>query len=138
MRRAPLRRKAPLKAGSKRLRAKKPARGRPSTKEPEARRSPKHRKWVASQPCHLIGRSDWNGRRHVCSGDVVAAHIRIETRAGTGYKPNDGYCLPLCKAGHEDEHKGPRSFGAKWCIDPKASAIEYANRSPYRSELGDL
>jgi len=146
MRRSPLRRKTPLKAGGKRLRAKKPARGRPSTKEPEAARSKGHRDWLATQMCCLAGRlrkmepAEGVGIiGHRCFGDVVAAHIRIGTRGGTGYKPNDGYCLPLCYQGHAlDEHKGARSFAARWGIDPKALAIEYANRSPFRSELGDL
>lgn len=146
MKRTPLRRKTPLKAGGKRLRAKKPARGRPSTKEPDARRSQDHKDWLAKQPCCLAGRframtprEGVGVIRHVCFGDVVAAHIRIGTRGGTGYKPNDGYCLPLCYQGHNlDEHKGARSFARRWGLDPKAAAIEYANRSPYRSELGDL
>lgn len=142
MKRTPIRRKTPLKAGGKRLRAKKPARGRPSTKEPDARRSQDHKDWIAEQPCCLRGLwpiGDENLGVHRCQGDVVAAHIRIGTRGGTGYKPNDGYTLPMCSiAAHGDEHKGARSFAAKWGFDPKARAIEYANRSPYRSELGDL
>lgn len=137
MKKTPLRRKTPLKGGG-RLRQKRKARGRPSTRTPAARRSEGHLAWIRQQPCCLKGRSDWGGQRHICQGDVIAAHIRIETRGGTGLKPNDGYTLPMCQAAHADEHAGPRSFGAKWCIDPKALAISYADRSPYRHELGDL
>lgn len=140
MKRTHLRRKTPLKAGGKRLRAKKPARGRESTRMPEAARSPDHRAWIAEQPCCLIGiRATGHPFPHMCAGDVVAAHIRIGTKGGTGYKPNDGYTLPMCSINaHGEEHEGARTFAAKWGFDPKAKAIEYADRSPFRSELGNL
>ena len=151
MKRAPLRRKTPLKSARKPMRKKRLARGRPSTKEPDARRSQNHKDWIAKQPCCLIGmipretepfgdggRICHPGPMHVCQGDVVAAHIRIGTRGGTGYRPNDGYTLPMCFVAHGEEHKGARTFARRWGFDPKTKAIEYANRSPYRSELGDL
>ncbi len=140
MKRTPIRRKTPLKGGG-RLRQRRRARGRPSTRTPEARRSEGHLAWIRKQPCCLRGlwpRGDENLGVHKCKGDVIAAHIRIETRGGTGLKPNDGYTLPMCQAAHADEHRGPRTFAKRWGFDPKARAISYADSSPFRHELGNL
>ena len=144
MKRANIRRKTPLKAGGKRLR-----RARPKTSALTGKgrtlktviRSDNHRAWIATQPCVLAERvySTPHGQiNHFCSGDVVAMHIRLGTDGGTGFRPSDTYCVPGCQNGaHAEEHRGPQTFARRWGVT-KETALEYAARSPFRSELGNL
>lgn len=46
----------------------------------------------------------------VCRGDIVAHHVRIGMNGGTGIKPSDCYCVPLCAECHNRVHRGERTF----------------------------
>lgn len=134
MKRTPLRRKTPLKAGGKRLRAKKP--GRKALKT--VVRSAAHLAWIREQPCHLRHKMSADGDYHICKGSVVPMHIRLGTDGGTGLKPSDHFTVPGCQLGaHKEEHEGARTFARRWGVT-KETAIEYARRSDYRHELGEL
>jgi len=59
-------------------------------------RNAKHLAWIRSKPCCHCG----------TNLDVVAHHIagvRLGIR-GTGSKPSDGICIPLCTRCHADVH----------------------------------
>jgi hypothetical protein len=56
-------------------------------------RSEKHRRFIASLPCVISGRSD-----------VQAAHIRRGNVCGTGLKPGDNCCVPLSIEEHAKQH----------------------------------
>ena len=52
------------------------------------------------------------------------SHIRLKSKSGTGIKPCDSACLPLCHPHHMDSHRGEATFwGSK--LD---SAIELAKK----------
>jgi len=87
---------------------------------------PEHRAWVASLPCAVPG----------CRGKSDPHHVRAGTDCGTGIKPSDAWCVPLCGglAGHHMEgHRiGWRTFEARHGgIDLRFLATELAARSPY-------
>jgi hypothetical protein len=52
-------------------------------------RDEKHRRFIASLPCIITGKSD-----------VQCAHIRKGNHGGAGLKPSDEYCVPLCVSQH--------------------------------------
>ena len=86
---------------------------------------PEHRAWVASLPCAVPG----------CRGKSDPHHVRAGTGGGTGLKPSDAWCVPLCGglAGHHMEgHRiGWRTFEARHGCDLRFLATELAARSPY-------
>jgi hypothetical protein len=64
-------------------------------------RDKKHLSWLATLPCSRCG-----------SYGSCAAHIRVGGGGGTGIKPPDNECLPLCHDCHIGiQHRiGERSF----------------------------
>lgn len=61
--------------------------------------------WLRHQDCAAM----WD-----CSGDVVAHHVRLGQNGGTGIKPSDYRCLPLCDKHHKELHQhGEATFFAK-------------------------
>jgi hypothetical protein len=96
------------------------------------------RAWIRAQKCWL--------RRmpgHVCSGDVVAAHVRrISRGAGVAIKPTFS-ALPLCDGGHTQQHNhGESAIGGKgrverastayvrrWCMVAIVAVLNYENLS---------
>lgn len=62
--------------------------------------------------------------------DIEAAHVRTGTDGGTGIKPSDWWCVPLCQIHHERQHKiGEPAFERATGIDLKAEARWLAARS---------
>jgi hypothetical protein len=55
-------------------------------------RDEKHRRFVASLPCVIC-----------LSTDVQAAHVRKGQGGGTGLKPSDDRCVPLCVSCHRKQ-----------------------------------
>lgn len=55
-------------------------------------RSPEHRKWIGSLPCHGCGTRE----------AVEAAHVRRDAHAPMGDKPHDFFCWPGCVLCHEN------------------------------------
>lgn len=59
--------------------------------------------WMKKQhdmPCFICG----------SEGTTCGAHQRLNGGGGTGIKPPDSHCIPLCQAHHDAEHKGWNSF----------------------------
>ena len=82
---------------------------------------PKHERWVRAHRCSVPGCE---------AGPIEFAHIRTAANAGTGLKPAAWHGVSLCSAYHAESHRGERTFEAKYGIDLKAIAAEFARRSP--------
>lgn len=93
-------------------------------KDPTVYRSDSYRKWIRGHEC-LVKSAE-------CKGPMEAAHIRIGTDGGTGFKPSDWWTLPLCDKHHAEQHTGERSFYAKYKLDPKPIAMTFWHRSSHR------
>jgi hypothetical protein len=93
-----------------------------------SRRSAAHRAWVRQHRCSI----------HRCSAlPIECAHVRCGTDGGMGLKPSDCWCISLCKAHHVEQHAmGEPAFEAKYGLDLRALALEFARRSPHRHLLG--
>ena len=90
---------------------------------------PKHRAWIRSRLCVCDG----NG----CRGVVQAHHVRDGTDGGTGLKPHDRWCVPLCAQHHAEGHRdGWRSFERLHNVKLRSEALRLAERSPDRSVRG--
>ena len=83
---------------------------------------PKHRQWVRGHECLVSG---------CMNRDIEAAHVRTGgTGGGTGIKPSDWWCVPLCSEHHKLQHSvGEREFERMYQIDLKAEARKLADRS---------
>lgn len=56
-----------------------------------------------------------------------------------GLKPSDSWCISLCRAHHLEQHEvGETAFEAKYDLDLRALAREFAQRSPYRLLLSAI
>lgn len=87
--------------------------------------NPKHRLWVAGQPCCVPG----------CNHTKTqAAHINRGTHARSMKSP-DEMTIPLCVAGarmHHDEcDKNQQAFAERYDLDLVALAAQYAEDSPH-------
>lgn len=93
---------------------------------------PAHRQWIRGFACIVP---------HCATGKRVQAHhvrkgIPDETeRGGTGKKPHDKWCVPICEEHHEIAHHGHDSFERKYGIDLIARAQEFAAKSPALAKL---
>lgn len=81
----------------------------------------RHRKFVRGHACCVPG--CWGG-------PIEFAHIRTAANAGTGLKPFDWEGVSLCGDHHKESHRGERTFEAKYKVDLKALAAEFARKSP--------
>ena len=97
-------------------------------------RSLEHRRFVRSFPCTIFGRSGRHGL-HRCSGPIQAAHIRIGTGGGTGFKPGDNFTIPLCVDAHIEQHRGERSFEREYSFNGLKIAADLWARSPARIKM---
>ncbi len=89
---------------------------------------PSHLAWLRGCECAIAGKAE-----HVCSGRMEAAHVRRGTEGGTALKPADFHAIPLCSAGHSEQHAlGEVSFERKYGINMKAIAEGLAKISPHR------
>jgi hypothetical protein len=95
-----------------------------------AREYPGHRAWVRGHGCCVPG----------CQPDpadpltqsIEAAHVRRNTDGGTSLKPHDKWCISLCAKHHREQHQADLTFEARYGIDMRALAVEFASRSPHR------
>ena len=86
---------------------------------------PRHRAWIRDRPCAVE-----NGD---CRGAVQAHHVRNGTDGGTGLKPHDKWCVPLCAQHHGDLHReGWRSFERLYNVNLRSEAMALAKRIPDR------
>lgn len=105
---------------------------------PQDDRCPEHLAWVRSLPCAVPS----------CPGKAQAAHVRLHTGGGTGMKPPDSACVPLCGPGgwgpgseghHAEQHRiGHAAFDRKYALDLRAMAEALAARSPFLSAAGGV
>lgn len=93
----------------------------------EARSCPAHRAWV---------------RRHHCSVQscnrmpIECAHVRTGADGGTSLKPSDKWVISLCVHHHREQHRiGEMSFQARYGLDLRKLAAEFARRSPHWRKL---
>lgn len=85
----------------------------------------RHANWVRHMPC-CIGRPECRGRK------IHAHHVRRGTGGGTGRKPEDRWCVPLCISHHMEGHQtGWQTFEKKYQIDLRQLAEYLASISPH-------
>lgn len=114
------------------LRRRKPPRSG-IARNPERVRSPGHRKWVRGHECACQNPPI---RGPLCEGSVECAHVRMGTDGGTGIKPSDRWCVPLCKAHHAEQHRiGEPAFEKRYAVNLKATAERLAALSPALKRL---
>lgn len=96
---------------------------------------PKPSRSLSSRTCQ--GHRTWI-RRHLCSvpdcrqEPIVCAHVRNGTDGGTALKPSDKWTISLCQPHHGEQHDiGEPAFEAKYGVNLKALAMEFARQSPY-------
>lgn len=123
------------------MRLKRRPRQRSGIQRVPSKRFPAHRKWVRGEHCAVNGKKGTWGPA-VCVGRIEAAHVRnglpVEDRGGEGIKPHDKWCLPLCHAHHQHQHRiGEMAFEGYYGIDMKAIAEDLAARSPHRKGWED-
>ncbi len=91
-------------------------------------RSPAHLAFVRSHECCIAG---CNGR------PIEAAHVRMGSGAGIGFKPDDFRAVSLCggpHGHHQQQHNvGERTFWAG--IDVEALIDEFCRQSPKAAEI---
>lgn len=109
--RTPLSRSTPLKRGkgmAKRSKARKSRRRRF-----EAHYGSEERvRWIQSLPCSVPGCRAWPSEN---------AHVKA---GGMGMKAAPEWITPLCKAHHDEQHRGSRTFEEKYGLDLEALARE--------------
>lgn len=72
----------------------------------------------------------------VCDADapIEAAHVRLGSDGGMGFKPSDLFAVPLCRDCHQRQHtQGERTFWKD--LDPLAIIEELIRTSPARKEI---
>lgn len=83
------------------------------TRSSDPRRDRGHLALIRRLPCIACGRD----------GQTEAAHVRNGTDGGTGLKPSDRWCVPLCGACHRRQHSvGEVTFWGEVGIDPTGPA----------------
>ncbi len=91
--------------------------------KPQYFRSKAYRAFISTQPCAVCG-----------ADSTVVPHHEKFGKGGTGIKPPDSHCIPLCFNCHTRRHsQGVRTFWG--IIDSKMLCIEYLTR--YLEMVGD-
>jgi hypothetical protein len=86
-------------------------------------RDKKYLEWLRSLWCCNCYRA---GSENV---QVVAHHIRIGTNGGTGIKPGDNHCVPLCVDCHADLHQiGEATFWENAAKNPHEVSNQFWSR----------
>ena len=98
MKRSPLQRRTPLRAGSSLRRTgaieRKPMKRRPRRARPGD--DPAYRRWIAGLDCCAPG--------CVAKAPSHPHHHSLTGERGTAQKPHDHYCMPLCFRSHRELH----------------------------------
>ena len=82
-----------------------------------------HRSWVRRHRCSV------RGCRKL---PIECVHVRNGTDGGVGLKPSDKWTISLCQFHHLEQHAiGEPAFEAKYDLDLRELASEFARRSPY-------
>ncbi len=99
-----------------------------STRRRNELRAPSHYKWVGGFEC-CVANDECRGRIH---RHHVRKGIPYVEQGGTGEKPHDKWCVPLCDGHHEECHRGHDTFEKKYGIDLKSVAERLWQQSPHR------
>ena len=82
--------------------------------------------WCRRQCCVVGAITGWP-----CSGRIDPAHIRYsdaragKTNPGAGNKPDDKWCLPVCRTHHDAQHNHGNEQ-KWWCAEVGADALDLA------------
>lgn len=97
-------------------------------RQPDAGDRPKHRAWIKRQNCLCHGLE--------CGGIMHPHHVRSAANAGTGLKPDDMWCVPLCAFHHEKLHReGVETFQEWYRTNLAEAAQALWQRSPHRRKV---
>lgn len=87
-------------------------------------RSPLHRKFVGQHLCVAHASGD-------CAGKIDCCHCRdIAPNGHGGAKPDDLWCVSLCRYHHRLSEKNEEAWGRANGIDFRALCLEFALASP--------
>ena len=90
-------------------------------------RSPTHLAWIRKRLCIAWERKD-------CEGRIEVAHCRdVAPNGHAGAKPDDVWCVGMCRKHHRESEKRESAWGAEMGIDMRAACLEYAAASPDRA-----
>ena len=87
-------------------------------------RSQAHRRFVSSHACiaHEHG---------ACDGKIECCHVRdVAPNGHGGAKPDDTFCVSMCRKHHAASEKREGPWGANMGLDVLALALEFAAASP--------
>ena len=99
-------------------------------RERASRACPAHRAWVRRHRCSVPG---------CLRTPIECAHVRSGTDGGVGLKPSDKWTISLCAHHHRQQHHiGEAAFEARYKIDLKALAAEFARRSVHWLRLARM
>lgn len=99
-----------------------PARLKRTKPSREALVWPRHRRFVRSHLCSVLG---------CANRPIEFAHYRTAANSGVGVKPHDRFGLSLCRAHHREQHViGQPEFQRRYAIDMAALAEAFYARSP--------
>lgn len=94
-------------------------------KRTERIRCPAHRAFIRTFVCLVCG-----------AHPTECAHVRINSGAGMGEKPDDSRCIPLCPTCHRNQHsEGEHTFYGIRGIDIEAMIRRFVTASPHRHKL---
>lgn len=74
-----------------------------------------------------------------CGSTMIDAHhVRTAANSGKGMKPADRWVVSLCHDHHMELHRGDKTFEAKYGLDLKEMAEEFARKSPHWPKLREM
>lgn len=84
-------------------------------------KSDTHRAFIASLPCLVCGNNIESEACHIRMGDLRVAK---PANPGTGTKPGDMWCVPMCGQHHRKQHTmNEHAFWRGHSIDPIITAL---------------
>ena len=86
--------------------------------------------WLRGRPCFL----EWTGECAVIGTrkPIEPAHVDHAGGKGMATKVADRHCIPLCPRHHDEQHRGWRSFEAKYEFNAVRTAERYWQSWPGR------
>lgn len=99
----------------------------------------KHRAFVRSLNCVGCGATP-SECAHVRMSHFEGVTVPLEERGGTGLKPADKWCVPLCRECHARQHQSGENTFWNWVkLNPLALAQSlYRNTGNYKAAQGIL
>lgn len=82
--------------------------------------------WLRGRACILA-------RTGECRGKVRACHVDYAGDKGTATKVSDRFCIAMCDGHHAEQHRGWKTFEAKYRINCLDLAAQFWRAWPGRS-----